>query len=118
MPQGGYLNSFTTDHAAVSNGIVDSHTFFEVISKGDWRKFLSNGAQVYFSLLFEDKLADFTDKYRCLFKSNQILEETHDRNLCLTEDIFRPIQYLSTGEIEFQKVVVPLLVKRKEVSQE
>lgn len=113
LPNGGYLNSFTTDQPAVSNGFVDTKTFLEGIhaAKPDPYTAISGSAQVSFGVvLFGKKMCDYTDRYRTLFKSNSLIEETHDPNLSFKEDIFNPIEYLYYGEQEFVKSVASFLL--------
>lgn len=104
LPTGGFLCGFISDCPAVSNGIIDAKTFIEG-SKKNYLQILSQGAQTYFGTLFDNKIADYTDRYRCLFKSTEIFNETHDKNSKLTTDIFCPIEYLFTGEQDFRKSV-------------
>jgi hypothetical protein len=110
LPNGGYLCSFASDHGAVSNGIVDGKTFYQAIMRyKNPIKELEKGAQRYFTYAFFPKnFADFADQYRCLFKSNELIDETHDISLKLKQDIFRPIQYLNIGEQVFKKSILTL----------
>ena len=104
LPNGGYLNSFTTDIAAVSNGICDTKTILECVdSYRDPIEELAGGSQNLFGkVCFNNKLADYTDQYRTLFWGGPgMVNETHDLSLNLTTDIFRPIQYLRLGEVIF-----------------
>jgi len=97
LPDGGYLASFTTNHAAVSNGIVDVPSFREAIEEieedEDIMSFLYRGSQVNFSLMFRGQMDDFADNYRILFNSF-LWEGIHD-NIPRVIDIFNPVQYLA-----------------------
>lgn len=105
LPDGGHLCGYFRDHAAVGSGIVDGPTFIKAIDQYENPlQELNPGAQRYFSYaFFPDKTADYVDEYRCLFNSNQIIELYRDPSLGLTRDIFRPIQYLVTGEQDFAR---------------
>ena len=96
LPNGGYLASFVSDHAAISNGIVDSKSFItainEVSEKEDILSYLNRAAQVNFSLMFGNNIDDYADDYRALFGVDCI-ECTHDASINRTIDIFNPIQY-------------------------
>jgi len=114
FPEGGYLNGFTTDIAAVSNGICDAVSFIKGIdsAKPDPFSAIKDGAQALFGpVLFGERLTDYTDVYRTLFNSVDIIEETHDVNRNFKQDIFNPIQYLAVGEQEFRKSLSLLLTK-------
>jgi hypothetical protein len=110
LPNGGYLNSLTTkEHAAVSNGIIDSKTFGWALDRvTNPRQFMIQHGipQIAFSYLFAPKLADYLDSYRTLFlrfEGQQLNEEVHDQYKNLKQDLFAPIEYLVQGEQAYPK---------------
>lgn len=98
LPDGGYLCSFATDIAAVSNGIVDTATALANLdSRANPVEDLAPGAQTLFSeIVASGQLADYTDQYRTLFwgGAGQV-KQSHNP----TTDLIRPIQYLKLGEV-------------------
>lgn len=115
LPSGGYLNSFTVasftpgNIPAVSNGIVDAVSFLGGISQArptPMKALVNSGGQRGFGCtFFGSNVTDYTDTYRTLFKSNELVEETHDRSRNFKQDIFNPIEYLVVGERDFIKSV-------------
>lgn len=107
LPRGGFLCGFATDHAASSNGIVDSATVVQCIDALADPVSAAGGGQREFARVFcADRIADYTDRYRSLFKSNDVVELAHTNagGRCYptpTEDLIRPIEYLLTGERPF-----------------
>lgn len=99
LPQGGYLNSYTTDLAAVSNGICDCHTAMQNIDRPVSE--LAPGAQTLFGkLYFDNKMADYTDQYRTLFWGGPgLVNQSHTFGLNLTEDLINPIQFLDSNQV-------------------
>lgn len=123
LPSGGYLNGFTTNHAASSNGMVDSATMVASLDKLANPVEMSKVGQAGFGSVFcGDRLADYNDTYRCLFPMNtHIVELVHgdaenqplygrratDEPVRL--DLIRPIEYLVIGEQEFRKSISRLI---------
>lgn len=108
LPQGGFLCGFATNHAASANGIVDSITFVKSLDKLSDPVLESGKGQGDFARTFcDDRVTDYTDRYRCLSPSNEIVELVHvnrDNVLLypvMTEDLIRPLEYLLTGERAF-----------------
>jgi hypothetical protein len=100
LPDGGYLGSFChIKHMALSNGICDSKTILEGLTKYlNPLDQLCGGPQVYFSQkFFGEKLADYTDEFRCLTFVGDVRELDHSLNLNNTIDLINPIQFLCTG---------------------
>lgn len=101
LPNGGYLNSFTTDHAAVSNGIVDAASFIAGIDQYENPcSALASGAQRNFGREYFKTMADYTDSYHGLFWGGRILSMQHEGLPPPTELIISPIQMVNGGKIE------------------
>lgn len=110
LPSGGFLNGFTTDHAACAYGVVDSATFVRCLDQLTDPIAASEVGQRGFGRVFcDDRLADYSDRYRCLFSSSDVVELVHgDINgiplYACTEDLIRPLECLAL-EGTFRRVV-------------
>ncbi len=107
LPDGGLLAGFATDHAACVNGIVDSATFVRCLDRLGRAGTLAacRGQDTFGQVFCDDRLSDYTDRYRTLFASTGVVELTHDPERAFTVDLIRPLEYLVTGEKLFRKVV-------------
>lgn len=109
LPDGGYLNGFTTDHAAVSTGMVDSRTFLKNLDAlADPIDACKESQRGFGQVFCGNQLADWTDRYRCLYSIHRdVIEQVHDLSRACEEDVFRPVEYLITGEKSFERSCYP-----------